>query len=199
MGEDNSASLKFTARLAQVTSELYDLAYVQVDSNLSIVRVSPNLSSVLNNADRVVAGVPLTDALGEFFGVEKTLRSILQNELPSFKLERINRVQPDGSVRYLTFHVLPFDPDQVDSGLLVVVEDVTRFGFFEQNLLQKRNELSLVRGALTMPMPNWINVLSSAPLNWQKRNGKLNSSFIVSRHCEKMTMRYLEQQICVWL
>ena len=140
--------LKFTARLAQVTSELYDLAYIQVDSNLSIVRVSPNLSSVLENADRVVAGVPLTDAVGEFFGSEKSLHSILHNELPSFKLERINRVQSDGSVRYLTFHVLPFDPQQADTGLLVIFEDVTRFGFFEQDLLQKRNELSLVRGAL---------------------------------------------------
>ena len=140
--------LKFTARLAQVTSELYDLAYIQVDSNLSIVRVSPNLSSVLDNADQVVAGVQLTDAVGEFFGSEKSLHSILHNELPSFKLERINRVQSDGSVRYLTFHVLPFDPQQADTGLLVIFEDVTRFGFFEQDLLQKRNELSLVRGAL---------------------------------------------------
>ncbi len=141
-------SQKFAARLAQVTSEIYDLAYAQVDSSLSIVRVSPNISAVLDNADRVVAGVPLTDALNEFIGSEKMLYSILKNEQPSFKLERINRAQPDGSLRYLTFHVLPLDPDQSDAGLLVIFEDVTRFGFFEQNLLQKRNELSLVRGAL---------------------------------------------------
>jgi HD-GYP domain-containing protein (c-di-GMP phosphodiesterase class II) len=149
MEDQNPASLKLTARLAQVTGELYDLAYLQVDSNLSIVQVSPNLSSVLDNADRVVAGVPLTDAVNEFFGAEKTLHSILLNQLPSFKIERVNRVQPDGSPSYITFHVFPFDPDQTNSGLLVIFENVTRFGFFEQNLLQKRNELSLVRGALT--------------------------------------------------
>jgi hypothetical protein len=123
-------SQKFAARLAQVTGEIYDLAYAQVDSSLSIVRVSPNISAVLDNADRVVAGVPLTDALNEFIGSEKMLYSILKNEQPSFKLERINRAQPDGSLRYLTFHVLPLDPDQSDAGLLVIFEDVTRFWLF---------------------------------------------------------------------
>jgi HD-GYP domain-containing protein (c-di-GMP phosphodiesterase class II) len=148
MIDQNSASLKLTARLAQATSELHQLAYARVDSNLSIVQVSPNISSVLDEADQVVAGVPLTDALGEFVGVEGALQSILLHELPSFKIERINQVQPDGSLRYLTFHVLPFDPDQTDSGLLVIFEDVTRFCFIEHTLLQKRNELSLLQDAL---------------------------------------------------
>ena len=148
MTDQNSSSPNLTERLAQVTSELYDLAYAQVDSNLTIVQVSPNLSSVLDNADGVAAGVPLIEALGEFFGAEKALRSILNSEMPSFKIERVNRVQSDGSLRYITFHVFPFDPAQPNSGLLVMFENVTRFGFFEQTLLQKRNELSLVQGAL---------------------------------------------------
>lgn len=149
MDDHNSVTLKFEARLAQVASELYDLAYIQVDANLSIVRVSPNLLSVLGNTDQVAAGIRLTDALDEFFGSEQTLRSILHNELPSFKIENINRARPDGSLHYLTFHVLPLDPDQTGSALLVVVEDVTRFGLTEQNLLQKRNELSILQGALS--------------------------------------------------
>ena len=148
MTDQNSSSPNLTERLAQVTSELYDLAYAQVDSNLTIVQVSPNLSSVLDNADGVAAGVPLIEALGEFFGAEKALRSILNSEMPSFKIERVNRVQSDGSLRYITFHVFPFDTAQPNSGLLVLFENVTRFGFFEQTLLQKRNELSLVQGAL---------------------------------------------------
>ena len=148
MTDQNSSSPNLTERLAQVTSELYDLAYAQVDSNLTIVQVSPNLSSVLDNADGVAAGVPLIEALGEFFGAEKALRSILHSEMPSFKIERVNRVQSDGSLRYITFHVFPFDTAQPNSGLLVLFENVTRFGFFEQTLLQKRNELSLVQGAL---------------------------------------------------
>jgi len=84
MTDQNSSSPNLTERLAQVTSELYDLAYAQVDSNLTIVQVSPNLSSVLDNADGVAAGVPLIEALGEFFGAEKALRSILNSEMPSF-------------------------------------------------------------------------------------------------------------------
>jgi septum formation inhibitor-activating ATPase MinD len=82
MVDQNSASLKFTMRLAQATSELYDLAYVQTDSNLSIVQVSPNLSSVLDDADRIVAGLPLMDTFGEFVGAERAIQSILLNKLP---------------------------------------------------------------------------------------------------------------------
>ncbi|MBK8619641.1 MAG: HD domain-containing protein [Anaerolineales bacterium] len=148
MDDQDSASLKLETRLAQAASELYHLAYIRVDSNLSILQVSPNISSVLVEADRVVAGVPLTDALGEFVGAEKALQSVLYNETPSFKIERVNQVRLDGSLHYLTFHVLPFNPNQVNSGLLVIFEDVTRFGLTEQSLLQKRNELSLLQGAL---------------------------------------------------
>lgn len=148
MARQTADSLKLTARLAQVASDLYQLVYARVDSELSIVEVSPNISSVFDNVDRIVTGVPLTEAFGEFVGAEEVLQSILHNELPSFKIERINRIQADGSRRYLTFHVLPFDPTQTNLGLLVIFEDVTRFGITEQNLLQKRNELSLLQGAL---------------------------------------------------
>jgi len=148
MADRNSITTDLAARLVQITGELHPLAYARVDANLSIAQVSPNISSVLSDSDRVAAGVPLTDALEEFFGMEETFRAILRNEIPLFKIERVNRFQPDGSPRYLTFHVLPFDPNQTDLGLVVIFEDVTQFGIFEQSLLQKRNEVGLLQDAL---------------------------------------------------
>lgn len=144
----HTSPLKLSARLAQIASEWYQLLYVCVDSNLSIIGLSPNISIMFDGASQIEIGVPLTEAFREFIGAEDALQAILSKKSPSFKIERINRYRSDGSLHYLTFHVLPLDPDQPDSGLLVVFEDVTRFALSEQNLLQKRNELSLLQGAL---------------------------------------------------
>jgi putative nucleotidyltransferase with HDIG domain len=148
MPDQDLASLKLAARVAQVTSALYQLSYARVDSNLSIVQVSPNFSSVLGGADIPETGIPLTEAFVEFVGVEETLKSILRGGLPSFKIDRVNRLQPDGFVRYLTFQVVPFDAKRSEEGLLVIIEDVTHFGLIEHNLLQSRNELRLAQDAL---------------------------------------------------
>ncbi len=144
----DTPSLKLSARLAQIANDLYQLVYVYIDSKLSIVEVSPNISTIFDGTGQIKTGVPLTEAFKEFIGSEEVLQSILSNKLPSFKIERINRYRSDGTLYYLTFHVLPFDPVQTGSGLLVIFEDVTRFAITEQNLIQKRNELSLLQGAL---------------------------------------------------
>lgn len=140
--------LKLSARLAQIASEWYQLVYVCVDENLSIIELSPNISIMFDGSSQIETGIPLTEAFREFIGAEDALQAILSKKSPSFKIERINRYRSDGSLHYLTFHVLPFDPAQPQLGLLVVFEDVTRFALSEQNLLQKRNELSLLQGAL---------------------------------------------------
>jgi HD-GYP domain-containing protein (c-di-GMP phosphodiesterase class II) len=148
MPDQDLASLKLAARVAQVTSEFYQLSYARVDPDLSVVQVSPNFSSVLGRLDIPETGIPLTEAFVEFVGVEETLKSILRGGLPSFKIDRVNRLQPDGFVRYLTFQVVPFDAKRSEAGLLVIIEDVTHFGLIEHNLLQSRNELRLAQDAL---------------------------------------------------
>ena len=105
---------------------MYQLAFVRVDLDLCIVQVSPNFPSELVDADLTNGGVPLNEAFGEFVGMENILRSILRGEVPSCQIERVNRVQLDGSIRYLTFRVVPLDAKMTEAGLLVIVEDVTR-------------------------------------------------------------------------
>lgn len=139
---------KLSSRLAQIANNLYPLIYVCVDANLSIVEVSPKISTIFDGNSQIETGVPLTEAFKEFVGAEEALLNILSKKSPSFKIERINRYRLDGTLYYLTFHVFPFDPDQTAAGLLVVFEDVTRYAVSEQNIIQKRNELSLLQGAL---------------------------------------------------
>ncbi len=148
MSDTKFDSIQLLSRVVQATSDLYQLAYLQVDANLRILQVSPNFPSELADADLKGSGVPLEEAFGEFVGMEDVLNSILRGALPSFQIERVNRVQPDGSIRYLSFRVVPLDTERFDTGLLVIVEDVTRFGLIEHSLLQNRNELRLVQDAL---------------------------------------------------
>ncbi len=139
---------KLSSRLAQIANNLYPLVYVCVDAKLSIVEVSPKISTIFDGNSQIETGIPLTEAFKEFIGAEEALLNILSKKSTSFKIERINRYRLDGSLYYLTFHVFPFDPDQTAAGLLVVFEDVTRYAVSEQNIIQKRNELSLLQGAL---------------------------------------------------
>lgn len=148
MPNQELSSLQLAARVAQATSELYQLGYAQVDSELLIVQASPNFSSALGRMDGTEAGILLTEAVMEFVGMEDVLKSILHGGMASSRIERVNRLQADGSVRYLTFHVMPLDADRSEAGLLVVVEDVTHFGFIEHSLLQSRNDLRFVKDAL---------------------------------------------------
>jgi HD-GYP domain-containing protein (c-di-GMP phosphodiesterase class II) len=148
MPDKKTEFAKLTGRAAQVTSDLYQLAYMHVDTSLRIVQVSPNFPSELAEADITGTGVPLEDAFGEFVGMEDVLQSILRGEQHHFQIERVNRVQPDGSIRYLSFRIVPVDVRKSEAGLLVIVEDVTRFGLVEHSLVQSRNEMKFLQDAL---------------------------------------------------
>ena len=142
----SSDNLQIAARVSQVACEMYQLVYARISPDLKIVQCSPKFESILDfgvSAD--LLGSPLVDFLFEFVGMEEVLRDILNGHLPSFQIERIHRTLKDGSVRYLTFHVVPYAPDQPQDGLLLLVDDVTPFGETEQILLQKRNELHIAQ------------------------------------------------------
>lgn len=136
-------------RVSEVTRDLYKLTYVQVNADLRIVDVSPNFPSELAEVDLTESGIPLDEAFGEFVGMDDVLASILRGEMPSFQIERVNRVQSDGSVQYLTFQIIPLNLNETNAGLLVIVEDMTRFGLVEHSLHQSRNELRLLQEALS--------------------------------------------------
>jgi putative nucleotidyltransferase with HDIG domain len=140
---------RLAVRAAQSFSKIYQLAYAQIAPDLRVVKVSSNFRSVLIDPDISVEGLLLADVLDEFNGTESVLRSILQGAMPSFLLERVGRDLPDGSIRYLTFRILPLDENQLEAGLLLLVENMTEFGQIGQALIQSRNETRLMQDALT--------------------------------------------------
>ena len=92
MTAEKKEPTQLSSRIAEVTRELYQLAYVHVDDELRVAQVSPNFPIEFVEADLTEAGVPLDEAFGEFVGMDETLKSILNGSRKSFEIERVNRL-----------------------------------------------------------------------------------------------------------
>ncbi|RMH00826.1 MAG: PAS domain-containing sensor histidine kinase [Chloroflexi bacterium] len=145
----NVDPIVLAAQVARVMSRLHRMAYAQLAPDLTVVQVSPNFSAVINSPTHAeIVGQPIKNLLWEFVGATDTLVSVLRGELPSFKLEHVNREQADGSIVYYTFHISPLDEERPEIGLLLVVEDTTEYGRLQQKLVQDRNNLRLAQRQL---------------------------------------------------
>lgn len=127
------------------------MAYAQLATDLTIQQISPNFASMALSQplpENEILNKNLTDVLWEFVGVTDELQNILTGKSNMFRLEHINREQPDGSMNYLTFLVYSLEQDLNHNGLLLLVEDSTAYGRLHHELVQDRNELRLVQREL---------------------------------------------------
>ncbi|MEZ4515068.1 MAG: HAMP domain-containing sensor histidine kinase [Chloroflexota bacterium] len=120
------------------------LAYAQITPSLTFSAVSPNFCRLVQ-CDEAVLGQPLTEVCVEFVGLEPTLEAIAAGVQEGFRLEQVQRAMPDADICYLTLQLLPLTDTP---GILLVVEDTTQESRFEQELVQERNELRLLKAQL---------------------------------------------------
>lgn len=120
------------------------LAYAQLAPTLTVSETSANFCQMVHCADSIV-GLALTAVCDEFIGAEATLQAIARGELPSYRLEQVQRQNGRGDIAYLTFELLPLADA---AGLLLLVEDNTQESRFEQALVQERNDLRLLKAQL---------------------------------------------------
>jgi putative nucleotidyltransferase with HDIG domain len=146
--KSDSGIYRLATRATLAYSQLHQVAYAQIAPDLTIVQTSSNFQSILAERYVQVEGRRLPDILVEFVGTEDVLHLVLHGAMPTFQLEMIRRDQPNGSNRYLTFHILPLDEFKIGTGLIFIAEDVTRFGQLGQKLVQRRNEVRLMQDAL---------------------------------------------------
>lgn len=142
--------IQLAAHVTKAMSSLYQLEYAQISPDLKIIQCSPNFNLIAEPVpDEKLEGNLLPEVFSEFFGLDDVLYKILRGELPSYHIENVQRDRADDTIQYLNFYTLPFDASQPKDGLLLIVEDVTRFGQIEHALLQNRNELRLAQSALS--------------------------------------------------
>ena len=87
-------------------------------------------------------GVPMTEIFPEFVGSETVLANFAEGHDAPYELRDVNRMGPDGEVRYLDLTLLSGHP--AGSGLLVI-QDVTRRAVLQQTVNQQRYELLLLK------------------------------------------------------
>lgn len=124
------------------------IAFVLTDQDLVIQELygSPQ---ILDIEERNCQGCSLLQVFPELLGSQGELEEILAGKLSSLKLEYLNRETDQGQTRYLTLESLPYRDEAGEiSGIVHLVQDVTKRGELEQQLTQHRNQLQLLKEQL---------------------------------------------------
>ena len=131
---NNLNSIMLAAQVTKVLNVIHRVAYALISPELRVLYASPNFSIVVSEPTNNIFGRPIEELLWEFVGSEDNLRSVLNGTMPFLAFERVNREMPDGRLIYLDINVTPTDIPELDSGLLLIVEDVTDQAQMEQRL-----------------------------------------------------------------
>lgn len=134
--------------LVDFLMEEHGLAYALVSPDLTLISASANFQELLTDPTQRPDGRLLVELFWEFIGVENELKKVLDGKAPNYRLELIHRHKPDSSFCYLNFVLLPLNSQLPEQGLLFIIEDATRAGQLEQQMVQERNELRLAQASL---------------------------------------------------
>ncbi len=147
--EKNSDAL-LPGHVTRALGQRQGLSYALLDHKLVLQQVAPNFDELSGWREESAVGHLLTDVFQEFVGAEDALRAILQGGPATYRLDHVNRMQTDQSIRYVSFQVTPVGESGGADGLLLLIEDTTEAGKLQQSLVQDRNELRLVRRELAL-------------------------------------------------
>jgi signal transduction histidine kinase len=124
------------------------LAYLMTDGQLRVRCIYDPAHLIVAGDDQVI-GQALVDLAPELIGNEDALRAISAGQQSPIRLEMVNRLDSAGETRYHRLLVKPRQPGEGHpQGVVYLVEDVTEIGEMQQRLMQRRNELLLLRNAL---------------------------------------------------
>ncbi|MCB0106869.1 MAG: HAMP domain-containing histidine kinase [Caldilineaceae bacterium] len=152
----------FDIYVAQLVLSERKIAYFVTNQSLQIIGYGGHLQLVretqeplstdepaINRLSNGFLGLSIVDFTPELVGHEEQLRALLAGELATFRLDFINRENPQGDLVYLNLTLYPrLDEQKRPQGLLYLLEDVTAMGRAAQQLTQQHNELYLLHRQL---------------------------------------------------
>ncbi len=119
-------------------------AYALIDAELRVVGWQGDQTMFMSATDTAMGNM-IYELAPELVGAELELQAILRGELDEYRLPYVNRSTANYDLCYYNLIVLPHTNEQQQIiGLLHIVQDVTDLGLLEQELVQQRNELSLL-------------------------------------------------------
>jgi signal transduction histidine kinase len=123
---------------------------------------------------RDVVGHQLLELVPELVGDEEAVGAILAGEMPVLEIPWVNRGSAEGRTLYFNLMLLPWRNSRGQTvGLMHVVEDVSAAGRIQRELVQHRNELSLLQGELERR-----NMALAAANTELQRLGEVKSEFL---------------------
>lgn len=131
-------------QIAQYLISRHKVAYAVTDRDLRVSEWGGDVHLFPPDLEKY-GGITLYELAPELIGVEAELNAILTGEAPELRMPYVNRGTPGQGPYYLNLVNLPQHNSQNDIiGILHLVEDITELGKLEQELVQQRNELSLL-------------------------------------------------------
>lgn len=149
------------------------IASALTDRNLNIREISGAIALFGQNGGPYL-GRSLLEIVPELIGSEDALTDILDGRLSRLELAWVNRETKIGQTIYLVITILPYrDRSGAITGLLHLAQDMTELGNLEQQVMQSRNELLLLKTKLTQQ-----NLALSAANTELRRLGEIKSNFV---------------------
>ena len=127
----------------------HSLAWAVVSPDLVVLEASEYFRQFQSNPDLEPVGSPISELFWELVGGETGLKDVIQGQESMFSLQNINRKAANGSFLYLSIKAIPLLEEEPGTGLLLFVQDTTFASSLEQELVQDRNELRLIRSQLS--------------------------------------------------
>ncbi len=117
--------------------------YVVCDSSRRVAEYSAGVIRYAQRISGPLRGQPLERLFDLLSGMGSDLDQVIQGKLPRLAIEKIHNSPGDQAENYFSLRIYPFQ-----SGLLVLLVDVTDEAVLEQRVTQQRNELDLLSGQL---------------------------------------------------
>lgn len=144
-------------RVESVLSAIMDqnvFEYMIVDKALNIVESSPGVKRYLG--EKPVEGIPFTEYLPEYIGVEQEIKETFKNRFCTFRLENVRKNE-----FYLSLSVAYGDADSI----IILIKNTTETSIARQQLQQYSNESSLLYGTLQKVMDHQDDLIFITSIN----------------------------------
>jgi adenylate cyclase len=135
--------------MSQLFFQEKKIGYIVVDSKFTVLESGGHLAFLAQATH--TPSTSLFHWLPELEGCDTLLEEVLEGQSPNFELENLNRISPRQQTYYLHLTVTRYMPTAARENtplLLCLLEDTTESTLAQQALIQRYNELNLIKGQL---------------------------------------------------
>ena len=136
------------SKLLALLSPPRRMEYLVVDGDLKILDSSWEVQRFAEFPDRVFKGNDVRLAFPEIVGFEDILSDLMKGSRANFELKGIARFLDQSHPLYIDICIVADQDERMQNRLIILFEDVTEKMVFQQNLVQRANETSLLASAL---------------------------------------------------